>query len=433
MEEEKKEAVNETSESVDEEEKKKGGIVFINKFVEKHGKKNSIIYVSVCIAAILALVLGLGLGLGLKDGSNGGSSDSGSSHGGSSDSGSSHEHTFNMNTWSKDGTYHWHAATCGHDVVDGKAEHTFEEKVTQPTEDEGGYTTHVCTVCEYSYVDSEVPSIQKQEALGMLPVLDSASKTITYGLYPQTYVSDADTVTALNALTTYEKNGWYLYNGEYYDRIAANPYNYGSNYTFNDGTEIKTGTNYWFKCETITWKILATSSGTYSLLSNIVLDTSTYNFTKDEHTYENSTIRKWLNKNFYKTAFGLNNSYITPTDVDNSAATTESDTNPYASENTKDNVYLLSYKDYLNTAYGFPADDNFSNVRKSKVSDYAIANKCFFQDGGAPYWTRSPIDDTTGNYVNAVSWAGSMVSQVTTNDYVGVRPSITLNLSSLLG
>ena len=44
MEEEKKEAVDVTPESVDdeeekEEEEKKGGIAFINKFVEKHGKK----------------------------------------------------------------------------------------------------------------------------------------------------------------------------------------------------------------------------------------------------------------------------------------------------------------------------------------------------------------------------------------------------------
>lgn len=67
MEEEKKEAVNETSESVNEEKKEKKDVkVIINQFVEKHGKKNCIIYASICGAVILALVLGLGLGLGLN-------------------------------------------------------------------------------------------------------------------------------------------------------------------------------------------------------------------------------------------------------------------------------------------------------------------------------------------------------------------------------
>ena len=35
-----------------------------------------------------------------------------------------HEHTY-ADEWVSDETYHWHAATCGHDVVDGKAEHSY--------------------------------------------------------------------------------------------------------------------------------------------------------------------------------------------------------------------------------------------------------------------------------------------------------------------
>lgn len=53
--------------------------------------------------------------------------------GGGSSSGSSHSHSY-ADTWSYDDTYHWHAATCGHNVVSGKAEHTYGED-------------HKCTVC----------------------------------------------------------------------------------------------------------------------------------------------------------------------------------------------------------------------------------------------------------------------------------------------
>ena len=45
-----------------------------------------------------------------------------------------HHHTF-AKEWTSDETNHWHAATCGHDVTDSKAEHSF--------------VNEVCTICEY--------------------------------------------------------------------------------------------------------------------------------------------------------------------------------------------------------------------------------------------------------------------------------------------
>lgn len=65
-----------------------------------------------------------------------------------------HEHTFS-DDWTYDNTYHWHAATCGHDVVSNKDAHSFVDVVTEPTYSTGGYTTHTCNVCGYSFTDSE--------------------------------------------------------------------------------------------------------------------------------------------------------------------------------------------------------------------------------------------------------------------------------------
>ena len=62
-----------------------------------------------------------------------------------------HEHEFS-DSWSKDGTYHWHAATCEHTTeVSEKAVHTFGEweVVTEATEEAAGSKERSCTVCKY--------------------------------------------------------------------------------------------------------------------------------------------------------------------------------------------------------------------------------------------------------------------------------------------
>ena len=78
--------------------------------------------------------------------------------GGSNDPTPGHEHTYSS-SWNYDDTYHWHDATCGHDVVSNKERHTFNDVVTPASYSAGGYTTHTCTVCGYSYIDSQTPAL----------------------------------------------------------------------------------------------------------------------------------------------------------------------------------------------------------------------------------------------------------------------------------
>ena len=68
--------------------------------------------------------------------------------GGGSSSGSSHSHSY-ADAWSHDATHHWHASTCGHEVVSGKAEHTWNDgEVTKAaTCGAAGEKTFTCTVC----------------------------------------------------------------------------------------------------------------------------------------------------------------------------------------------------------------------------------------------------------------------------------------------
>ena len=328
-------------------------------------------------------------------------------------------------TWSHDEVNHWHACTDeGYETLKkDEAEHTFKDDVIAPTFDKGGYTLHTCTVCDYSYKDNETSS--ERERLGIIPVINEEKNTLTYGLYPQTHVNDADTIAALNALTTAESNGWYLYNDEYYAKKSANPYRLY--YTFNDETTIKSGTTYWFKCEPIEWKILTSSDGSYSLVSTVLLDAHLYESYSND--YKSSEIRSWLNNDFLNTAFNLESSYIQTTTVDNSASTTDSSSNVYACDNTSDKVYLLSYQDYLNGDYGFTTSTSKTTTRTCKPTDYALANYCYQYDGNGFYWTRSPASSRSSNawFVSDggnLNYSGNSVS----NASFGVRPAITIKL-----
>ena len=78
-----------------------------------------------------------------------GSTSSGSS--GGSSGGSSHSHSY-ATAWSYDDTYHWHASTCGHDVVSDKAEHTYGEN-------------HKCIVCGSADPAQAVASINGKKYL----------------------------------------------------------------------------------------------------------------------------------------------------------------------------------------------------------------------------------------------------------------------------
>ncbi len=269
------------------------------------------------------------------------------------------------------------------------------------------------------------------EALGVKPVIDIVNKTATYGLYPQSRVTDDDTITKLKSLTSAESNGWYLLDGAYYAKKTANPDDANFAKVFDNGDKIVKGTEYWFKCELITWNILTSDDGTYTLLAKQILDGNKFGSSRN---YAKSNVRTWLNGTFYNTAFylGLKNCPIQTVEVDNSAATTISSTNSYTCENTFDNVYLLCYQDYLKTEYGFASDAGESSTRYAKTTEYAraIGVGCASSSSAAyylcgAYATRSPHTQTGGDYVSIVSAMGDLRYAWNSN-FAGTRPTIQI-------
>lgn len=281
-------------------------------------------------------------------------------------------------------------------------------------------------------------------AHGVIPTISDEDKTLTYGLYPQTNINDPELISSLNALTTPESNGWYLFDNEYYAKYNASPDSTG--YTFDNGTTIVSGVDYWFKCEPIVWNILTNSNGNYFVLSKFLLDTGCYSSSSSgraidgktvwPNNYEYSDIREWLNNDFYNSSFALGDAHIQTTVVDNSKETLDSTSNPYSCNNTQDKVFLLSYKDYTNSNYGF----SNSAARKCKTTDWARARGAFISTGtnslyNGIYWTRSPDNKkTTYSGMPEYAWeilsSGSFLSfgDSVRSNYVAVRPSIVVTV-----
>lgn len=149
---------------------------------------------------------------------------------------------------------------------------------------------------------------------------------------------------------------------------------------------------------------MSNNNGEYYVVSSALLDAHCYYNSKSNRTidgqtvysnnYKYSDIRAWLNNDFYNSAFGLGNSYIQTTMVDNSAATTSSTSNEYACANTEDKVFLPSYKDYINSSYGFSTSTDSTETRCCRTTDWARARGAhyYIRSGSynGYYWTRSP-------------------------------------------
>ena len=243
-----------------------------------------------------------------------------------------------------------------------------------------------------------------------MPSIDKENNIITYGLYPQTHVSDETILQYLNSLNSIDEvTGWYLLDGVYYAKAVSNLYRFDREKEFNeeslpvsisfdDGTNIESKNIYWFKCEPLKWNILSSTNDSYTVVSSRLIDSMRYNdyygtdVQKDGHyasNYSVSEMRTWLNNTFYTKAFFAGNSFIDKTTVINDTTTTMTTDNTYTCDNTEDYIYLLSYQDYINTSYFENAD-----ARTCRTSDYARANGAVFDvNYNGKYWTRTPYRD----------------------------------------
>ena len=309
----------------------------------------------------------------------------------------------------------------------------------------------------------------KAEAAGY-----SVGDIITFGSYPQSEVtkeSDSATYVKLEAATKnwisygyYSGDGsygsmqpgdWMKYaditlGGEKYRAVKFTQYRpyyterpSPSGRSHQDDNGYTVNNIYYFKYEPLKWQVLDPTKGL--VLSKSIIDSQAYSNTiysnskgytndaageKYANDYATSSIRKWLNEDFYNIAFtSAQKQNILPTTLDNKAYST--DYSKYDSVSTTDNVFLLSCSEAQNASYGFTDNTSSTETRKAVGTDYAKAQGLYVESNKGPYWRLR-----SAGYSSSHACGVKSDGYVNDYDYVystsnGVRPALRLsNLAS---
>ena len=195
--------------------------------------------------------------------------------------------------------------------------------------------------------------------------------------------------------------------------------------------------------EPIEWIVLSNDGKELFVVSKYVLDCQPYYTEFIDITWEECTLRKWLNDDFYNAAFSASDKKMIKTtkikNNDNPGFGTK------GGNDTKDNVFLLSLEDMLNTAYGFTSGYYDSDITRccaatayAKAQGVETIDQETEEDVWKPYATadmeptcswalRSP--GISANRACSVDFDG----YVNTNGYSvkgvrGIRPALYINL-----
>ena len=305
---------------------------------------------------------------------------------------------------------------------------SFEQKVTSLTLDLGDVTL-------YAKWSEPVTQTETKQYVRVDEnnEVDTQGEYILFGWYPQTIKADDVTVGDVA-----DEDGYYLgSDGERYANVVAYPHESG--YTFSDGSEVTYGETYYFKVEPIRWRILSESDGSAFILADGIIANKAYAAIKN-CIYKYSAIRAWLNDELLNSAFGeVAQGLIETTEVDNSAYSTGHNSNPNACENTSDKVFLLSYREVINSDYGFASTSwTYDTARRMTVSDYARSTGAYTHMntsnsyyGCGEWWLRSPNASAMCEIAHSVPafgsphYGGGVVHIV---DYFGVVPAMNIKL-----
>lgn len=391
-----------------------------------------------------------------------------------------HTHTF-AETWTSDADSHWHSATCehtnevsdkaNHDFVDGKCSVCGRTQSNSGYQPSDGYTwsddRQYIYFGEYpqSEVTDEILVASLNTQAGVLPTSENSQQWTDYGYYlageVQSYMWYVDLVLNGARYRGVYFTDYRLYFTENYDYT-------GTQYTYQDDNGYYPNTVYWFKYEPIRWRVLSQTDGTALLMCDSIIDSQAYQnswYCVDDYyyyttsnnapqgtyanNYQYSTIRSWLNNDFYNTAFSaVSQQLILTAEVDNSASTTDREDNIYACDNTNDKVFLLSWKDILNSDYGFSNDyHEYDLARQLKTSAYAqsqgaatYTEEMFESDrlsesyrdyiGNGVWRLRSPGAPYYGNFVGGVGYDGhaGYYGRNVSNTNLGVVPALQIRL-----
>lgn len=183
--------------------------------------------------------------------------------------------------------------------------------------------------------------------------------------------------------------------------------------------------------EDIKWIVLDANDNNILVISKDIIEAKPFNKSDADVTWETCSLRKWLNEDFYQTAFSSNEKekiqkalVVTP---DNPVSGAE------GGNNTEDYIYLLSIDE---------ANNYFSSnkERRASIADYINESDLRIFDGGYSFWwLRSPSSIPLENYDqssykyyadigasgNIDEWGGAVTT------LLGVRPVMRISFDEV--
>lgn len=202
--------------------------------------------------------------------------------------------------------------------------------------------------------------------------------------------------------------------------------------------------------EPIKWRILKIDGTDAFLIADKGLEVKPWNETQVGVTWENSTMRSWLNgygsstnicgrdysaDNFMDSAFTAEEqNAIKTTNVVNQHDPFQ---NSPSGNDTVDKVYLLSYTESMKTEYGFYEERSVSDTRKLEITPYVNSKLDWESHYSSPgWWLRSHGDDTYpdnweyyGHYAAYIFASGFVYcnGSVVDDNFMTVRPVLHLD------
>ena len=299
---------------------------------------------------------------------------------------------------------------------------------------------------------------------------------INFGSYPQSKVTDSATISALDSVTKnwksynyyigtgdyvdgnmtssdYMQYADFLYGGEKYRAVMFSVYRpdrtgYASSTSnsYQDDNGYYIGNTYYFKYEPLKWRVLNADTGL--MVCDSAIDSQPYNnyvlYADDEYwgdsnknyyasNWEYSSLRAWLNNDFYNTAFNKTQQDRIKelTRENKSTYSSEYDSNP-----TSDKITLLSYDEVLNKNYGFnPSEFADDTARQRKGTDYAkcqglAVSTILSYSGESSWWLRSPYRLCGATVVAGGGWPRGDYYNFVHKTGEGVVPALNLSVSS---
>ncbi len=322
----------------------------------------------------------------------------------------------------------------------------------------------------------------------------SVGDIIEFGSYPQSKVTDRNLETEiLSTLTSNILNGessgfvsysYYsgtgdcdgqmqpgdymkyadvVYEGDTYRGVMFSQYRPDNSYDIcsedtssQDDNGYYVNNIYWFKFEPLRWRVLDPING-FIMCENLIdaqpfsnfgyydcveidgifIDGIFNSFSCEHYSsdYESSSIRYWLNYNFYNVAFTeKEKTQISISTLDNSSSINSD----YDSNSTSDKIFLLSLDEATNPDFGFNSNRSSSDLyRQAYASNYALcqgigtpAHSETEYEMPCPWSLRTPAD----SYDAEVVWPagdieGSWVGAINFN--LGIRPALRLDFNSV--